>query len=56
MRHHNFELKKNSGSRRTFRHINGVKASIHEPHPRNTLLQYAIDDLIAALRMSGEIK
>jgi hypothetical protein len=56
MRQHNFTLIKNSGSRRVFRHTNGVKAQIHEPHPQNTLLKYAMEDLIAALRASGEIK
>lgn len=56
MQQHNFALIKNSGSRRTFRHENGVKASIHEPHPQNTLLKYAMEDLLAALRLSGEIQ
>lgn len=56
MKQHNFALVKNSGSRRTFRHENGVKVSIHEPHPQNTLLKYAMEDLIAALKASGEIE
>lgn len=55
MRQHNFKMLKNDGSRRVFRHENGTKAAIHEPHPQNTLLKYAMEDLITALKASGEI-
>jgi predicted RNA binding protein YcfA (HicA-like mRNA interferase family) len=56
MKQHKFQLVKNTGSRRTFRHENGVKVSIHEPHPQNTLLKYAMENLIEALVNAGEIK
>lgn len=56
MKQHNFKLVKNTGSRRIFRHESGVKASIHEPHPQNTLLKYAMENLIEALVNAGEMK
>jgi len=56
MSQHNFTLVKNGGSRRLFRHTTGVKVSIHEPHPQNTLLKYAMKALVDGLRISGEIE
>nr|WP_242508459.1 type II toxin-antitoxin system HicA family toxin [Rhodocyclus purpureus] len=52
----NFSLLKNDGSRRKFRHSTGLKLSIHEPHPENILLKYAIDLIIEALKNAGEIE
>jgi len=51
----NFEQLNNSGSRRKFRHKDGVKLSIHEPHPEPTLKNYALKDMIDALQNSGEL-
>jgi len=51
----NFEQLNNSGSRRKFRHIDGVKLSIHEPHPEPILKNYALKDMIDALQNSGEL-
>jgi len=50
-----FTLVKNSGSRRYFRHRDGTKVCLHEPHPRPTLKLYAIDALLDALKSAGEI-
>ncbi len=50
-----FELVKNNGSRRVFRHTTGLKIFLHEPHPQNTLLEYAMKDLIEGLKTVGEI-
>jgi len=51
----NFTLLKTTGSRRVFRHASGAKVFIHEPHPQNILLPYAMDDLIEGLKATGEI-
>lgn len=51
----NFEQLNNSGSRRKFRHKDGVKLSIHEPHPEPILKNYALKDMIDALQNSGEL-
>lgn len=56
MRHYGFELVKNSGARRVFKHVSGIKAFIHEPHPENTLKEYAMKALIDALKDAGEIE
>ena len=55
MKQYNFELAKNSGSRRVFKHTSGLKIFLHEPHPQNTLLDYAMEKLIEGLKSSGEI-
>jgi hypothetical protein len=52
----NFELVKNSGSRRVFKHKSGLKIFLHEPHPKNTLLDYAMEMLIEGLTSVGEIR
>lgn len=56
MKHHHFRLVKQSGSRRVFRHDSGLKVFLHEPHPQNTLLDYAMEKLIDGLRSTGEIE
>ena len=56
MKQCNFELVKNSGSKRVFRHSSGLKVFIHEPHPQNTLLDYAMRELIESLKSAGEIE
>jgi predicted RNA binding protein YcfA (HicA-like mRNA interferase family) len=56
MKRHNFRLVKQSGSRRVFRHVSGLKVFLHEPHPQNTLLDYAMERLIEGLRSTGEIE
>jgi predicted RNA binding protein YcfA (HicA-like mRNA interferase family) len=56
MKQHNFELVKNSGSKRVFKHASGLKVFLHEPHPQNTLLNYAMETLIEGLKSAGEIK
>jgi len=51
-----FVLVKNSGSRRVFKHKkSGLKIFLHEPHPQNTLLDYAMEMLIEGLTSVGEI-
>lgn len=52
----NFLLINNNGSRRKFRHKSGIKASLHEPHPQNTLKKYMIQDILDALQAAGEIE
>ena len=56
MKNHHFMLLKQSGSRRVFRHVSGLKVFLHEPHPQNTLLDYAMERLIEGLRSTGEIE
>ena len=56
MKRHHFILLKPSGSRRVFRHAKGLKVFLHEPHPQNTLLDYALERLIEGLRSTGEIE
>lgn len=56
MKHHHFRLVKQSGSRRVFRHVSGLKVFLHEPHPQNILLDYAMERLIEGLRSTGEIE
>lgn len=51
----NFEQLNNTGSRRKFRHTEGVKLLIHEPHPEPTLKNYALKDIIEALQNAGEM-
>jgi predicted RNA binding protein YcfA (HicA-like mRNA interferase family) len=51
-----FEQLNNSGSRRKFRHVSGIKLSIHEPHPGNIVKQYALENIIEALQNAGEIE
>ena len=56
MKQYNFDLVKQSGSKRVFKHTSGLKIFLHEPHPQNTLLNYAMENLIDGLKSSGEIK
>lgn len=56
MKQCDFELVKNNGSRRVFRHTSGLKIFLHEPHPQNTLLDYAMKELIEGLKSAGEIQ
>lgn len=56
MKQYNFELAKHSGARRVFKHTSGLKIFLHEPHPQNTLLNYAMEKLIEGLKAAGEIK
>lgn len=51
-----FDLIKNDGSRRTFRHKSGLKVSVHQPHPQPSLPRYALEILIDGLKNVGEIK
>jgi predicted RNA binding protein YcfA (HicA-like mRNA interferase family) len=52
-----FELIKNDGSKRMFRHTKtGLKIRVHEPHPEPTLKTYAVEILIAGLKNVGEIE
>lgn len=51
----NFDLIKNDGSARMFRHSTGIKVRIHQPHPTPVLPKYAIELLIEGLRNSGEM-
>jgi len=39
-----------------FRHVSGLKVFLHEPHPQNTLLVYALERLSEGLRSTGEIE
>lgn len=52
----NFSQMNNDGSRRKFRHISGRKLVIHEPHPGNIIKRYALEHIIDALRITGEIE
>lgn len=56
MKQCDFEMVKNSGSKRVFRHSSGLKIFLHEPHPQNTLLDYAMKELIEGLKSAGEIE
>ncbi len=49
-----FELLKGNGSRRKFCHPESkLIISLHEPHPQNTIKQYAIDIVINSLKEQG---
>lgn len=52
-----FEIIKNSGSRRKFYHKEkNILVNIHKPHPNNELKNYQVRDIIRALKTSGHIK
>jgi hypothetical protein len=44
---------KTGGSRVAFTDGKGDYIRLHKPHPRNTLKQYQVDDIIAALSERG---
>lgn len=54
LRHFDYELKKNDGSRRSFVHsTSGVRISLHEPHPQNIVKKYALRLVIDHLKEQG---
>jgi predicted RNA binding protein YcfA (HicA-like mRNA interferase family) len=56
MRQCGFKLESGSGSGRMFRHeTTGQRVRLHEPHPRNILLDYMVKELIEALKNAGDI-
>jgi hypothetical protein len=51
-----FERVNKPGSARMFVHVaTRIKVRLHEPHPRNTLLPYMVDELMEGLRSVGEV-
>lgn len=55
---HGFDMlpARGGGAARCFVHrATRVKARLHEPHPRNTMLDYMVDQLLEALKNAGEI-
>ena len=52
-----FTLHHKKGSSRVFIHqATRLKVLLHEPHPRNTLLPYAIEIVIEGLKQAGELR
>lgn len=50
--HHGGEVQKRAGSRRCIE-LNGVKMSMHEPHPDKELRKYQVEDLREFLERVG---
>jgi hypothetical protein len=44
---------KTGGSRRRFTNKDGIVISLHQPHPRNILKSYQIEQIIDILRQEG---
>jgi predicted RNA binding protein YcfA (HicA-like mRNA interferase family) len=56
LNHFGFEVLANTGSRRKFKHIeSNALIIIHKPHPGNILKDYAVKEIIEALKEGGFI-